>query len=74
MYKLHIVFLYEISLSKGPMWYGFDIPQRIVTFADAGQTRINASTWQQCAAAMTALLSLNELPNGENDKMATIPT
>ena len=72
--KLHIFFWYEFSLTEGPMWYGFDIPKWTVTFIDDGKTRINTSTYQQCAASMTALLSLNELPGDENDARATLST
>lgn len=51
-------FWYEWSLGLGEPWYGFDIKARTVTFYDDGKTVINTSTWDQCARAIVALLSL----------------
>ncbi|KAH0491060.1 hypothetical protein TgHK011_002505 [Trichoderma gracile] len=65
-------FWYEYSLSMGNAWYGFEIPERKVTFYDDGKTRINTSTWRQCGRAAAQLLSLKELPDDENDTSVTI--
>ncbi|TFB00409.1 hypothetical protein CCMA1212_007772 [Trichoderma ghanense] len=65
-------FWYEYSLSMGHAWYGFEIPERKVTFYDDGKTRINTSTWRQCGRAAAQLLSLKELPDDENDQSPTI--
>ncbi|CEJ93826.1 hypothetical protein VHEMI09393 [[Torrubiella] hemipterigena] len=65
-------FWYEFSLSVGADWYGFDIPNKKVTFYDDGNTRINTSTWRQCGRALASLLSLKELPEDENDTSPTL--
>lgn len=39
-----------------------------MSFYDDGNTPINTSTWEQCGQAITALLSLKELPEDENDE------
>ncbi|EHK18083.1 uncharacterized protein TRIVIDRAFT_67296 [Trichoderma virens Gv29-8] len=65
-------FWYEYSLSMGDSWYGFDIPNKKVTFFDDGKTRINTSTWRQCGRAAAHLLSLKELPDDENDQSPTV--
>ncbi|KAH7157770.1 hypothetical protein B0J13DRAFT_542698 [Dactylonectria estremocensis] len=65
-------FWYEFSVAQAPQWYGFDFPNKKITFYDDGKTRINTSTWLQCGRALAALLSLKELPEDENDKSPTI--
>ncbi|KAL7935421.1 NAD(P)-binding protein [Trichoderma chlorosporum] len=65
-------FWYEFSLAMGNAWYGFDIPNKKVTFYDDGKTRINTSTWLQCGRAAAQLLSLKELPDDEDDQSPTI--
>ncbi|PTB39303.1 hypothetical protein M441DRAFT_59359 [Trichoderma asperellum CBS 433.97] len=65
-------FWYEYSLSMGQPFYGFDIPNKKVTFYDEGKTRINTSTWRQCGRAAAQLLSLKELPDDENDQSPTV--
>ncbi|KAH0526726.1 hypothetical protein TsFJ059_010012 [Trichoderma semiorbis] len=65
-------FWYEYSLAMGEPWYGFDIPNKKVTFYDDGKTRINTSTWIQCGRAAAQLLSLKELPDDENDQSPTV--
>ncbi|KAK2612739.1 hypothetical protein QQS21_001190 [Conoideocrella luteorostrata] len=65
-------FWYEFSLAMGPGWYGLSFPNKKITFIDDGKTRINTSTWEQCGRAMKALLSLNELPEDENDTSVTL--
>lgn len=67
-------FWYEFSLGIGPEWYGFDFPNRKVTFYDDGTTKINTSTWRQCGKAVAGLLSLKELPEDENDTSPTVST
>lgn len=61
-------FWYEYSLSMGVDTYGFDLKNHTVTFFDDGDTRINTSTWPQCARGVSALLSLKTFPEDENDK------
>lgn len=51
---------YEWSLALGEPWFGFDIPQKKVTFYDDGDTIVTTSTWEQCGRAVAALLSLPE--------------
>lgn len=51
---------YEWSLALGESWFGFNIPERKVTFFDDGRTKINVSTWPQCGRAVVALLNLPE--------------
>lgn len=65
-------FWYEFSLAGGEVRYGFDLPDKRVTFFDDGNTKINTSTWDQCGRAMAALLSLPELPVDENDETGTV--
>ncbi|KAH6608467.1 hypothetical protein Trco_001813 [Trichoderma cornu-damae] len=65
-------FWYEYSLSMGEGWYGFDFPNKKVTFYDDGKARINTSTWRQCGRAAAQLLSLKELPDDEEDQSPTI--
>ncbi|RMZ74832.1 hypothetical protein DV737_g5697, partial [Chaetothyriales sp. CBS 132003] len=62
---------YEFSLAMGPIWFGFDFANKKLTLYDDGKTKINVSTWQQCARAVAALASLKELPEDENDTSVT---
>ncbi|KAH8690137.1 hypothetical protein BGW36DRAFT_433091 [Talaromyces proteolyticus] len=64
-------FWYEYSLAL-PFAYGFDVPNKKVTFYDDGNVRINTSTWQQCGRAVASFLSLKALPEDENDKSPTV--
>ena len=63
---------YEYSLAMGPIWFGFDFPNKKLTLYDDGTTKINLTTWEQCARAVAALLSLKELPEDENDESPTV--
>ena len=65
---------YEYSLAMGPLWFGFDFANKKLTLYDDGTTKINVTTWEQCARAVTALLSLKELPEDANDKSLTVNT
>lgn len=65
-------FWYEYSLSAADWAWGFDLPNKKVTFYDDGKTRINTSTWQQCGRAAAALVSLKVLPEDEHDKSVTL--
>ena len=60
-------FWYEWSLGGGPYCYGFDIPNRNVTFFDDGNTRVNTSTWPQVGRAVASLLSLKIAPDDDDD-------
>lgn len=53
-------FWYESSLAAGEYFFGFDIPNRKVTFFDDGKTTITVSTLRQCGRAVAGLLSLPE--------------
>lgn len=63
---------YEFSLAMGPIWFGFDFANKKLTLYDDGSTKINVTTWEQCARAVVALLSLKELPEDESDKSLTL--
>lgn len=65
---------YEYSLAMGPIWFGFDFANKKLTLYDDGTTKINLTTWEQCARAVAALLSLKELPEDANDKSLTVST
>lgn len=65
-------FWYEFSIAMGQICFGFDIPNKKVTFFGDGTVRINSSTWDQCGRAIAQLLSLNELPEDENDASPTV--
>lgn len=51
-------FWYAYSLSNGYVTYGFQFPEKKVTFFGDGKTKINTTTPEQVARAVTALLSL----------------
>lgn len=65
-------FWYEFSLAGYSVRYGFDFPNRRVTFYDDGHTKINTTTWPQCGRAIASLLSLKVLPEDEKDKSPTL--
>ncbi|OQE43302.1 hypothetical protein PENCOP_c003G06339 [Penicillium coprophilum] len=59
-------FWYTFSLTGGSSRFGFDIPNRTMTFYDDGRTKINTSTLEQCGRALARLLSLKIHPDNEN--------
>ena len=63
---------YEYSLAMGPIWFGFDFVNKKLTLYDDGTTKINVTTWEQCARALAALLSLKALPEDANDKSPAV--
>lgn len=63
---------YEFSLVMGPLWFGFDFPNKKLTLYDDGTTKVNFTTWEQCGRAVAALLSLKELPDDANDTSLTV--
>lgn len=65
-------FWYEFSLSTYKEMYGFDFQNKEVTFFDDGNARINTSTWEHEARAVTNLLSLKILPDDESDESITL--
>ncbi|CZR42870.1 hypothetical protein LB506_002104 [Fusarium annulatum] len=65
-------FWYEYSLGVGPFTYGFDFPNKKVTFYDEGKTRVNTTTWPQTGRALGALVNMKKLPQDENDKSTTL--
>ncbi|KAL2670157.1 hypothetical protein Neosp_015038 [[Neocosmospora] mangrovei] len=65
-------FWYEYSLGVGPFTYGFDFPNKSVTFYDDGKTRVNTTTWPQTGRALVSLVNLKKLPEDENDKSTTL--
>ncbi|KAK5093785.1 hypothetical protein LTR70_001573 [Exophiala xenobiotica] len=52
-------FWYQYSLGTSKDLCGFDFQKREITFYDDGTTKINMSTWEQVARAVTALLSMD---------------
>ncbi|KAK3295586.1 uncharacterized protein B0H64DRAFT_459939 [Chaetomium fimeti] len=65
-------FWYEYSLVVGPVCLGFDHVRKRVTLYDGGETRVNLTTFDQCARAVAALLSLKELSEDEGDEAPTV--
>ena len=65
---------YEYSLAMGPIWFGFDFASKKLTLYDDGTTKVNLTTWEQCARAVAALLSLQELPEDADDRSVTLST
>ncbi|KAM0209347.1 hypothetical protein ACHAQD_011238 [Fusarium lateritium] len=65
-------FWYEYSLGVGPFTYGFDFPNKKVTFYDEGKTRVNTTTWPQTGRALAALVNMKKLPQDENDESTTL--
>jgi NmrA-like family len=67
-------FWYDYSLAGGDARFGFDFDKRSLTIYDDGNTKISTSTLSQVGRAVAKVLSLNELPKGENDKSLTLST
>ncbi|KAH6636179.1 hypothetical protein F5144DRAFT_485880 [Chaetomium tenue] len=65
-------FWYEYSLVLGPVCLGLDHAAKRATLYDDGETRVNLTTFEQCARAVAALLSLKELPEDEGDEAPTV--
>ncbi|KAF4225599.1 hypothetical protein CNMCM6457_008021 [Aspergillus fumigatiaffinis] len=67
-------FWYDYSLAGGEARFGFDFDKRSLTIYDDGNTKISTSTLSQVGRAVAKVLSLNELPEDENDKSLTLST
>ncbi|KAJ6007328.1 hypothetical protein N7540_011304 [Penicillium herquei] len=65
-------FWYTFSLTGSPLRFGFDFPNRTMTFYDEGKTKINTSTLEQCGRALARLLSLKIYPDSEKDQSTTL--
>jgi hypothetical protein len=65
-------FWYEYSLVVGAVCLGFDHAEKKVTLYDGGETKVNLTTFEQCARAVAALVSLKELPEDEDDEEPTV--
>lgn len=65
-------FWYDYSLAGGDARFGFDFDKRSLTIYDDGNTKISTSTLSQVGRAVAKVLSLNELPEDENDKSLTL--
>ncbi|KAL4750534.1 hypothetical protein BDW72DRAFT_193752 [Aspergillus terricola var. indicus] len=65
-------FWYDYSLAGGDSRFGFDFDNRSLTIYDDGNTKISTSTLSQVGRAVARVLSLNELPEDENDKSLTL--
>lgn len=52
--------------------YGFDFPNKTVTFYDDGNTKISTSTWPQTGLAASKLLNLPLLPTSPTDTTLTL--
>ncbi|KAL2065853.1 hypothetical protein VTL71DRAFT_3523 [Oculimacula yallundae] len=65
-------FWYEYSLAGTDWRYGFDFKEKKVTFFGDGTVKINTSTWEQYARAVTALLSLPISTENDGDVSATL--
>lgn len=65
-------FWFEYSLVVGAVCLGFDHAEKKVTLYDAGETKVNMTTFEQCARAVAALVSLKELPEDEDDEEPTV--
>lgn len=63
---------YEYSLVMGPIWFGFDFAAKKLTLYGDGETKVNVTTWEQCARAVAAFVSLKILPEDENDTSPTV--
>jgi tryptophan synthase beta chain len=66
-------FWYDYSLAGGEARFGFDFDKRSLTIYDDGNTKTSTSTLSQVGRTV-ALLSLNELPDDENDQSLTLST
>ncbi|KAJ5721921.1 uncharacterized protein N7483_009855 [Penicillium malachiteum] len=67
-------FWYDYSLAGGESRFGLDFSTRSLTIYDDGNAQISTSTLSQVGRAVAKLLSLNELPEDENDKNLTLST
>ncbi|KAJ5099739.1 hypothetical protein N7532_006740 [Penicillium argentinense] len=67
-------FWYDYSLAGGDARFGFDFDKRSLTIYDDGNTKILTSTLSQVGRAVAKVLSLDELPEDENDKSLTVST
>lgn len=67
-------FWYDYSLAGGDARFGFDFNKRSLTIYDDGNTKNSTSTLAQVGRAVAKVLSLNELPEDENDKSLTLST
>lgn len=67
-------FWYDYSLAGGDARFGFDFDKRALTIYDDGNTKNSTSTLSQVGRAVAYVLSLNELPEDENDKSLTLST
>ncbi|KAJ0360627.1 hypothetical protein COL154_007376 [Colletotrichum chrysophilum] len=65
-------FWYEYSLGLSSDQYGFDMKNKSLILFDDGNIKINTSTWSQCGRGLAAFLSLNLLPENEDDKSPCI--
>ncbi|KAK7430511.1 hypothetical protein QQZ08_003030 [Neonectria magnoliae] len=63
---------FDYSFPAGPLFLGFDIKGRQVTFFDQGTAKINTTTWAQYGRSLAALLSLKQLPEDEKDTSPTV--
>ncbi|KAK7415721.1 hypothetical protein QQX98_005634 [Neonectria punicea] len=63
---------FDYSFPAGPLFLGFDIKGRQVTFFDQGAAKINTTTWAQYGRSLAGLLSLKQLPDDENDTSPTV--
>lgn len=67
-------FWYDYSLAGGDARFGFDFDKRSLTIYDDGKTKISTSTLSQVGRAVAKVLSLDGLPEHENDKSLTLST
>ncbi|KAL2865897.1 aromatic alcohol reductase [Aspergillus lucknowensis] len=67
-------FWYDYSLAGGEARFGFDFGRRSLTVYDDGNTKMPTSTLAQVGRAVAKVLSLDELPEDENDKRLTLST
>lgn len=65
-------FWYDYSLAGGETRFGFDFDKRTLTVYDDGNTKNSTSTLSQVGTAVARLLSLQVLPDDENDKSLTL--
>ena len=65
-------FWYDYSLAGGEARFGFDFDRRSLTMYDDGNTKNSTSTLAQVGRAVAKVLSLNELPENENDTSMTL--
>lgn len=65
-------FWYDYSLAGGEARFGFDFDKRSLTVYDDGNTKNTVSNLSQVGRAVAKVLSLQELPEDENDKSLTL--